>query len=246
MKQSNAIRVVIIDDEEEARDVISTLLGEFHDVQIVGKADDADAGLALIMRENPDLVLLDINMPRKTGLDMVAELRSFNRIPAVVFVTAYDEFAIRAFKVSAFDYLLKPVDPAALSDMLMRFKSQRQEADLRMKVDALLNHFHHTERLRLNTRSGFLLIDPYEIMYAEADGNYTTLYFGTGDTEMFTITIGRLFEMMPAGQFARISRSVFINRNSLYRVDRKKRECELRKEGVSILLGVARDHLQDL
>jgi two-component system LytT family response regulator len=246
MNHSNAIRVIIIDDEEEARDVISTLLSEFRDVQIIGMAGDADAGLALIVRENPDLVLLDISMPRKTGLDMVAELRNFSSTPAVVFVTAYDEFAIRAFKVSALDYLLKPVDPQALADMLMRYRSQRQVTDLRMKVDSLLNHFQHPERLRLNTRSGFLLIDPGEVMYAEADGNYTTLCFAQGGKELFTMTIGRLFEMMPAGQFARISRSVFINRNFLYRVDRKKRECELRKEGVSVQLGIARDHLHDI
>ncbi len=110
MNVIKSIKTILIDDEAEARDVLSTLLALHHEVDLVATADNADAGLDLIVKYQPDLVFLDIRMPRKTGFDLVSELRGPSLNPVIVFVTAYDEYAIQAFKVAAFDYLLKPVD----------------------------------------------------------------------------------------------------------------------------------------
>jgi two-component system LytT family response regulator len=210
----------------------------------VATADSADSGLESIMKFNPDLVFLDIRMPIKTGFDLVSELRNLNLDPVIVFVTAYDEYAIQAFKVTAFDYLLKPVDPDALADTLNRYSGSRAATDFRQKVDHLLHHLHHDDRIRVNTRSGFLLIDPAEIAYVLADGNYSEIFFSLTQSEVVTINLGSLLEMLPDGHFLRLSRSAFVNRAFLYRVDRKKRICELRKDGVVIQLDVTRDFIR--
>jgi two-component system LytT family response regulator len=246
MNQKQSIKTILIDDEAEAREVLSVLLTKHAEIEIVGVAGDVDSGIALIRDYHPDLVFLDIRMPRKTGFDLVEELRSMNLHPVIVFVTAYDEYAINAFKVSAFDYLLKPIDPASLSDTLNRYTEKRTAEDFKQKVDHLLHHLHHDDRIRLNIRSGFLLIDPMELLYAVADGNYTVIYFSEQQTEVVTLNIGTLLNLLPAGHFSRISRFAIINRSFLYRIDRKKRTCELRKDGSVTELEVSKDFIRGL
>jgi two-component system LytT family response regulator len=246
MNETKRIKTVLVDDEAEARDVLAVLLSRYHQVEIVAAADSADSGLESIMKFNPDLVFLDIRMPHKTGFDLVAQLRNRNLNPVIVFITAYDEYAIQAFKVAAFDYLLKPVDPEALADTLNRYSASRADTDFRQKVDHLLRHLHHDDRIRVNTRAGFLLIDPTEIMHATADGNYTVIHFAASRSEVVTMNIGSLLKLLPEGHFIRISRSAMVNRSFLYRVDRKKRMCELRKDGVAIQLEVSRDFIREL
>jgi two-component system LytT family response regulator len=246
MTHKTSIKTILIDDEAEAREVLSALLTKHSEIEIVGVAGDVDSGLDLIREYHPDLVFLDIRMPRKTGFDLVAELRSMNLNPVIVFVTAYDEYAINAFKVAAFDYLLKPIDPEVLSDTLKRFSVMRTAEDFKEKVDHLLHHLHHDDRIRLNIRSGFLLIDPMELLYAVADGNYTVIHFSELQTEIVTMNIGSLLALLPAGHFSRISRFAIINRSFLYRVDRKKRTCELRKDGIITELEVSRDFIRGL
>lgn len=246
MYQTETIKTILVDDEAESRDVLSSLLQKHPEIEIAGMAGDADSGLELIVKLHPGLVFLDIQMPRKTGFDLVAGLRDLDLNPAIVFVTAYDEYAIRAFKVAAFDYLLKPVDPDALAATLKRYATFIDAVDFRQKVDHLLHHLHRDDRIRLNTRTGYLLIDPLEISHAIADGNYTVIHFPTAHTEVVTLNIGSLLAMLPAGHFLRISRFAIINRSFLYRVDRKKRICELRKDGVRIELEVSRDFIREL
>ncbi|MEI7980735.1 MAG: LytTR family DNA-binding domain-containing protein [Bacteroidota bacterium] len=246
MKRTEPIKTILIDDEAEARDVLMTLLQGYPQIEIAGMADNADAGLELIVKFHPDLVFLDIRMPRKTGFDLVAELRNLSLNPVIVFVTAYDEYAIQAFKVAAFDYLLKPVDPDALADTLKRYSTTRANHDFNHKVDHLLHHLHHDDRIRVNTRAGFLLIDPNDILYGTADGNYSVIHFSSSQSEVVTMSIGSLLDLLPSGHFSRISRSAFVNRSFLYRVDRKKRICELRKDGVVIQLEVSREFIRGL
>ncbi|MFZ4521500.1 MAG: LytR/AlgR family response regulator transcription factor [Bacteroidales bacterium] len=246
MNKPALIRTILIDDEAEARDVLAILLRNHPGIEIIATAADADSGRLLIQQHLPDLVFLDIQMPRKSGFDLVSELRSLDLNPAIIFVTAYDEYAIRAFKVAAFDYILKPVDPRALADTLRRFSAQRVASDFSQKVDHLLHHLHHDDRIRLNTRAGFLLIDPMEILHAKADGNYTVITFTNGLAEIVTINLGSLMELLPAGHFYRVSRSAAINRSFLFRVDRKKRLCELRKDGLTTQLQVSADFIKGL
>src|SRR5215218_1114879 len=111
------MRAIIIDDERLARAELRKLLQEFPDIEVIDEAANADEGLQKIETGNPDLIFLDIQMPGKTGFDLLSEL---DRAPQVIFTTAYDEYALKAFEVNALDYLLKPVEPKRLADAVMK------------------------------------------------------------------------------------------------------------------------------
>src|SRR5574338_158346 len=113
------IKVILIDDERLARSELKRMLQEFPDVEIVGEAANANEGIEKIESLNPDMVFLDIQMPGKTGFDMLTELE---KAPHVIFVTAYDEYALKAFDVNALDYLMKPVEPKRLADALHKLE----------------------------------------------------------------------------------------------------------------------------
>jgi two-component system, LytTR family, response regulator len=110
------IRAVIIDDERLARNELKKLLLEFPEIEVIAEAANANEGIEKIDSLNPDLIFLDIQMPGKTGFDMLAEL---DKAPDVIFTTAYDDYALKAFEVNALDYLLKPVEPKRLADAVI-------------------------------------------------------------------------------------------------------------------------------
>src|SRR6478736_6596011 len=112
-------KAIIIDDERLARNELKKLLGDFPEVEVIGEAANAAEGIEKIESLMPDLIFLDIQMPGKTGFDMLTELE---KAPHVIFTTAYDEFALKAFEVNALDYLLKPIEPKRLADAVHKFQ----------------------------------------------------------------------------------------------------------------------------
>src|SRR3954468_10905366 len=112
-----SVRTIIIDDERLARNELKKLLLEFNEIEVIDEAANAQEGIEKIEKYNPDLIFLDIQMPGKTGFELLEEL---DRAPKVIFTTAYDEFALKAFEVNALDYLLKPVEPRRLSDAIQK------------------------------------------------------------------------------------------------------------------------------
>src|SRR5436190_9946379 len=119
-------KAIIIDDERLARNELKKLLLEFPEIEVVGEAANATEGLEKIENLSPDLIFLDIQMPGKTGFDMLTELDS---APHVIFTTAYDEYALKAFEVNALDYLMKPVEPKRLADALMKVRQKDEEEE---------------------------------------------------------------------------------------------------------------------
>src|ERR1700733_9738674 len=118
------IRAIIIDDERLARNELRKLLADFPEIEVVAEGANANEGLEKIETINPDLVFLDIQMPGKTGFDMLAEL---DKAPHVIFTTAYDEYALKAFEVNALDYLMKPVEPKRLADALQKLQQAEEK-----------------------------------------------------------------------------------------------------------------------
>src|SRR5271154_7302686 len=118
------IRAVIIDDERLARNELKKLLLEFPEIEVIAEAANANEGIEKIDSLNPDLIFLDIQMPGKTGFDMLAEL---DKAPDVIFTTAYDDYALKAFEVNALDYLLKPVEPKRLADALQKLELEEDK-----------------------------------------------------------------------------------------------------------------------
>lgn len=239
------ISILIVDDEPEARDLLSMLLDRVGGVELAGTADGVDPAFELILRKEPDLVLLDIQMPVKNGFDLVKMVHDANLSPGFIFVTAYDEYAIEAIRSSAFDYLLKPVDTDELQKSIGRFREQLEVSDVKQQLGEMLAGLGKKSRIKVNTRTGFILINPEEIIHCMASGNYTEVHMVNERVETITCNLGSFMEQLPGDIFFRISRSGMINLNYLTRVDYKSGTCRLKGDS-DIELKVARNRRQEL
>jgi len=167
---------IIIDDERLARNELKKMLALHPEIEVVGEAANADEGLNLINELTPDLILLDVQMPVKTGFDLLQELE---RLPAVIFTTAYDEYAIRAFEVNALDYLLKPIDPKRLSDALQKFLAIDEKEMLfsenRSEIRLSLSE---SDQVFVKDGEKCWFVKLAEIRLFESVGNYARVFFG--------------------------------------------------------------------
>ena len=210
------LRVLIVDDEPLARERLRVLLRDAPEVQVVGECGDGRRALAAIRRRRPDLLFLDVQMPE---LDGFAVLRALDptELPAVIFVTAYDRYALRAFEVHALDYLLKPFDRERFHRALARARTQI-ERDRRGTLDArllaLLEDLRpgrkRLERLVVKDGGRVFFLRAEEIDWVEAQGNYARLHIGR-ETHLVRETMARLEAGLDPKQFARIHRSTIVN-----------------------------------
>ncbi len=234
---NNPIRTVIVDDEQQARDMLERLLNEIPGVEIMAKAENVQEGMKAIQKYTPELIFLDIEMPGADGFALVNELKSNQIHCDIIFVTAHNQYAIQAIKQAAFDYLLKPVDRNDLLQSIERYRQKRTDSSVVEKMDVLLEHLKGEKKIRLNTRAGFVLIDPAHILYCEADSNYTVIHLTNGVCETSSLNLGKLEVLFP-DNFIRISRVHLINPSYLYKVNRKNRLCILDNDGEAILLPI--------
>jgi DNA-binding LytR/AlgR family response regulator len=192
------IRALVIDDEAPARDELRYLLAEHADVEVVGEASSPGAAVELVREAKPDVVFLDVEMPGATGLTVAPLVRDRANPPAVVFVTAHERYAVDAFAVEAFDYLLKPVDPDRLARVLERLRERSSE------------HAVPVEKVAVVGGGGTeLLLDPDQIHYAQADGDYSRI-FTYDRSYLCTVSLGALEERL-GPRFARVHRSHIVN-----------------------------------
>jgi len=224
---SGVLRVVIADDERPARHVLGALLRGYEDVQLVGEAADGAEAVELIERERPDLALLDLQMPELDGLGVVRVLRR-DRLPLVAFVTAYDEYAVRAFEANAIDYLLKPVEPARLRRTLARAHEALELADLRQSAAARLAAAvdaveaaaprEPLRRIPVRRRDDIVLVPVDQVASITADGEL--LHLGTRSGERHTITyrLKDLEARLDPAAFVRLSRSALVAIDTIAKV----------------------------
>ncbi len=236
--QNEYISCFLVDDEEDARKLLSRLLHRIPMVQVKGEAGSVDEALPLIISTRPDLLFLDVQMPEKNGFVLLESLKNLTVKPVVIFVTAHIEYAIHALKAAAFDYLLKPVSFDELAAALNRYRAEKWHDDYQNKIDLLLNTLSKPDKKSFNTRTGYIFIDPAEVIFCEADTNYTSLYMGKDRKEIVTVNLGKVEEMFLSHQFLRISRSHLINLRYLSKADRKARTCELFCNGEKIIIPV--------
>ncbi len=226
------IDILIIDDEREAHELLTVLLRDYNGAAIVGHATHVDEGVKLTLEHQPDLVLLDIQMPGKDGFAFIRELRERELFPGVIFVTAHENYAIEAIKNAAFDYLLKPIKKEELYATLKRYESDRARNNRKNLLQlAEMIHSGKPEKIRLNTRTGFIFVSQSEILFIEADGNYSKIYMVNDRMEVSTISLGMMENRLDSASFLRISRSFILNMNFLSRVDRKESTCILESNG---------------
>lgn len=239
------IKAIIVDDEPEARDIMANLLADFGDVEVLAKDESVDEAFRSISRHKPDLIFLDIDMPNKDGFQLIRKLKGIKLNPAIIFVTAYNQFAISAIKHAAFDYLLKPVDIDELKQSLQRYKEDVRAAATLSRIENLLQALQE-EKIRFSSRTGTIYINPAEIIYCRADGNYSDLYLTGRDKQTVTLSIGRLEDLLPAPRFMKISRSLIINRQYLAEVNRKEKVCKLEVNDECLELNVSAKYIQKL
>lgn len=239
------ISVVIIDDEPEARSLMTSILSRFDNVQISGTAADALEGFHLISKTKPDLAFLDISMPVHTGIDLAEVISASNLTTRIVFVTAYDQYLLPAIRHSAFDYLMKPVDPEEIERVLTRF-CELPGKSMENDIQRLMNKVQPMQKIKLNIRTGYVLVDPEEIVLVKADGNYSVIYLSNGEKLTASQNIGHFSELLPFEMFLRSSRSALINLRFLRQVDRKCRKITLKSGELLLHTSISREHLIEL
>ena len=217
--QNHNVKILLVDDEPDALDLMEHLLNQLPQVQVVGKAANRFEAVSLLLTQRPDVIFQDIQMQGESGLDYVDEYRQHQYLGKVVFVTAHSKYAIEAIKKSAFDYLLKPVDLDELESLILRLMSE---------VWTESPQGYYSRKLKIPTRSGYYLIAQDEVVLCEADGNYTKLTKSDGEHVTTSIHLGKLEEDLNQRTFYRISRSVIMNINYLVAVNKGRQECTIR------------------
>jgi len=211
-----AIRTLIVDDEPLARERVRELLEGESDVEIVGEAANGVEALTMILSEAPQLVFLDVQMPELDGFGLLRELGS-EGLPVIVFVTAYDEYALQAFDVHAVDYLLKPFDRQRFCRSLARARDlltgrDRNELDRRLQslLEDLRPGERHLERILVKAGGKIRLVRVEELDYVEAAGNYLRLYQGR-ERHLLRETLSNFETRLDPARFVRIHRSIIVN-----------------------------------
>jgi two-component system LytT family response regulator len=227
-------KILIVDDEPEARELLQYMLQGEKGIEVTGTAGHVDEALSVLKKASVDLVLLDIQMPDKDGFHFIELVHEAGIEPGIIFVTAYEHYAIQAIRNSVFDYILKPVRKEELTEAIHRFRTRKVQNNNR-ELGALLKILKESgpEKLKLNTRAGYMLINPSDVVYCEADGNYTYLQLTNGSRELTTQNLGSIEEMLKGVSFFRASRSYLVNLKYLTRVDRKSCNCHLEYPGGS-------------
>lgn len=201
------VKAIIIDDERLARSELKKMLQDFSDIQVIDEAANAAEGIEKIETLNPDLVFLDIQMPGKTGFDLLAEL---DKAPHVIFTTAYDEYALKAFEVNALDYLLKPIEPKRLADAIQKLQYEMSKET--SGASGAINRGPLTEEDQVFVKDGerCWFVKLSEIRLFESVGNYAKVFF-TNNKPLILKSLNALEERLDERVFFRANRKHIIN-----------------------------------
>jgi two-component system LytT family response regulator len=233
------IRTLVVDDEPLARDGVLAMLKNDPEIEVIGTCVDGQAALSAIRAQRPDLVFLDVQMPRRDGFAVLAELKPEER-PAIIFVTAYDQYAIRAFEICAIDYLLKPFRDVRFAAALARAKAgirQARESDMSRKMEQLMEYMREatgkggavpaegsaptggepSDRVVLKTGNDLHFIRTADIIWVESQADFVKVHT-TGAAQLVRETLQNLEQRIPAAKFLRIHRSSLVNLDHVKKV----------------------------
>lgn len=214
------LRTIIAEDEPLARERIRSLLNAEADIELVAEATDGRSAVAAIEEHAPDLLFLDINMPELDGFGVLSEI-GLDAVPAVVFVTAFDQFAVQAFEAHALDYLLKPFDEDRFRDALARARvavRSRAAGDLDRRLTHLLEDLGRPawlERVAVKSGGRIIFLRTDQIEWIGAEGNYARLHIGGNRSWLLRETMNRLEERLDPRRFLRIHRSTIVNTEAI-------------------------------
>ncbi len=201
------IKAIIIDDERLARNELKKMLQEFPDIIVLDEAANVQEGIEKVELQNPDLIFLDIQMPGKTGFDLLAELE---KAPRVVFTTAYDEYALKAFEVNALDYLLKPIEPKRLADAVQKVQYEISKEIAGLNGALNRGPLNDTDQVFVKDGERCWFVKLGEIRLFESVGNYAKVFFGT-NKPLILKSLNALEERLDERLFFRANRKHIIN-----------------------------------
>lgn len=210
------IDVIIVDDEQKARNSLSKLLARYcPDVRVVGVASNVGDALIAIQRFKPQIVFLDIEMPGENGFQLLEESKQVNF--EVIFTTAYVEYALKAFRYAALDYLTKPIDFRLLIEAIGRFKEKQNSLYSQERINVLLENMSQTpdtfEKIALPTSKGYRFERISQILYCKANVNYTIVHMFNGQEMLVAKTLKEFSQLLPESIFFRSHKSYLINLN---------------------------------
>lgn len=232
-------KVVIVDDEAKARQNISKALVTHDDIQIIGEADNYKDAYEIILASKPDIVFLDIKMPQEDGFALLDDLLKLGIGGlTIIFLTAYDEFAIKAIKYGVFDYLLKPVDPEDLKKTLDRYRAKKNNNN-EDGMRKLMEMLDMGNKIKFITSTGYVYFLPRDIMYVCADGCYSKVFITDQNFHQVCRSLKEIEEQLMPWGFIRVHKSYLINKQHLIAYNKIKRSCTLKKDSISIDIPVS-------
>jgi len=238
-------KILIIDDENRTRKLIAKMIDSFgFDVETIPEGENVESAINAIKKYNPDIVFLDIQMPDGTGFDVLASLPDKNF--EVIFITAHEEFAIKAIKFSALDYLLKPVDTNELKTALERaLKTINLNQFDNLKFDALKTNIQPSEkrRLVLKTQESVYVVELDQIIRCEADRNYTSFFLKENKRILVSRTLKEYEILLSNHNFLRVQQSHLVNIQYVDRYDKKNGGAVVMKDGSEVPLSPAKRDL---
>jgi len=208
------INILIIDDEEDIREILSDIINiNFNDIRIVGFGKDVKSGIIAIEKHKPDIILLDINLPDGTGFDLLSKIETESYNFNVIFITAFEEYAIKAFKFCAIDYLLKPIDTEELLNAIKKCRILLKD-ELKNKVEAYSYNTKgqfSNKKLILKTQNNIQIVNLQDIIRCQSDNSYTTFYTTDNRTIIVSQSLKEYEELLQDYNFFRIHQSHLIN-----------------------------------
>lgn len=209
------MRAIIIDDERLARTELKKLLKDFPEIEVVDEAANAEEGIQKIESLNPDLIFLDIQMPGKTGFDMLVEL---DKAPFVIFTTAFDEYALKAFEVNALDYLLKPIEPKRLSDAIQKLHQIEAKEIQTATQGGNLEILKEDDQVFVKDGERCWFVKLSEIRLFESVGNYAKVFFGP-NKPLILKSLNALEERLDPKTFFRANRKHIVNLRMIEKIE---------------------------
>jgi len=205
------MKVIIVDDERLARNALKTLLFEYSDMEVVGEASNGSEALELAEKYDPDVIFLDVQMPGKSGFDIISQLPEKSNI---IFVTAFDQYAIRAFEVNALDYLLKPISPARLKQAINKLN--------RFIVEEIndLPQLKYDDKVLICLYNSMKLIEVNTIKMILADKNYTNIVTSENRFDLISKSLKDWEKRLPETKFIKIHRSLIINTDYIVKIEK--------------------------
>ncbi len=239
------VNALIVEDDKESMDLLHMYLKQHGGFSEIIEAHSAEDALFKLMETLPDIVFLDIQLPGKSGIDFLGLLSKQPIKTHFVIVSSSRNFAVDAIKFDVFDYILKPINKVELFNIIDRFRL-KIITNPEKKLKQVLKGMDDGIKIKFNSRSSYVIVEPKDIVYCQADGSYTDIYLSNGKKELANTYLAKVEEVLLKFNFVRISRSTLINAKWLRSVNRSNDTCLLLVDGNEFIVQGAKAHLKAL